>query len=118
MSKKNNFLDHPSTSQAQETNFNAATSSKKKKMEDLRAAFEFFDRNGNGCIEPDELGIVMESLGYKASHSELRDMINEADVDGNRMIDFNEFVRLMERKGQPEGYNEEEELREAFKVVS
>ena len=88
----------------------------KIEAKELRAAFAFFDRNQNGCIEADELGTVMESLGYKASDEELRDMINEADLDGNNMIDFDEFVRLMENKGSYERRNEEEELKEAFKV--
>ena len=84
-------------------------------MEELRAAFAFFDRNGNGCIEAEELGAVMVSLGYQATESELRDMINEADADGNKMIDFEEFVLMMESKSRP-GQDDEEEMKEAFKA--
>ncbi|XP_078488474.1 calmodulin-like [Ciona intestinalis] len=86
-------------------------------MEELREAFRFFDRNQNGSIEPEELGSVMTSLGYCATESELKDMIHEADVDGNGKIDFKEFVRMMELKTneRPE-QAEDEELREAFKV--
>ena len=84
-------------------------------QDDLRAAFSFFDRNSNGNIEADELGLVMESLGYQATEQELKDMINEADMDGNNMIDFEEFVQLMEAKSKRD-QDQEDELREAFKV--
>jgi len=84
-------------------------------LDELREAFEFFDRNGNGSIEADELGAVMDSLGYAATESELQDMIHEADLDGNNKIDFEEFVKMMESKSR-HGQAEEEDLREAFKV--
>ena len=84
-------------------------------MDELKRAFSFFDKDGNGNIEADELGSVMESLGYKATKEELREMINEADTDGNNMIDFNEFVQLMEAKSKRDR-DHEDELREAFKV--
>lgn len=84
-------------------------------MDDLRAVFAFFDRNQNGNIEADELGEVMSSLGYQATEEELNDMINEADKDGNKMIDFDEFVQMMEAKCRRD-QDQEDELREAFKV--
>jgi len=84
-------------------------------MDDLRAVFSYFDRNKNGNIEADELGSVMSSLGYQATEEELRDMINEADRDGNNMIDFDEFVQMMEAKSKRD-QDQEDELREAFKV--
>ena len=88
---------------------------KDKTLEDLKEAFDFFDRNKNGYIEAVELGVVMESLGYEVTDEELDDMINEADVDGNKTIDFEEFVRLMTVKSKS-GHNEEEEIKAAFKV--
>ena len=90
--------------------------SKKIPREKLQTAFEYFDRNQNGCIEADELGAVMKTMGYKVSRQEIQEMIREADMDGNDMIDFSEFVRLMESKNSFEGRDEEEELKEAFKV--
>ena len=83
---------------------------------ELVEAFALFDRNRNGCIEPNELRVVMETLGYKPSDIELRDMINEADMDGNCMIDFEEFVRLLKSRKKLKKRSEEDELKEAFKV--
>ena len=93
----------------------ASTSAERNQIDDYRAVFSFFDRNQNGNIEADELGSVMSSLGYQASEEELRDMINEADRDGNNMIDFDEFVHMMEAKSKRD-QDQEDELREAFKV--
>ena len=85
------------------------------RMDDLKTVFSFFDRNKNGNIEADELGTVMSSLGYQATDEELKDMINEADKDGNNMIDFDEFVQMMEAKCKRD-QDQEDELREAFRV--
>ena len=49
---------------------------------ELREAFSLFDKDGDGTITNKELGTVMRSLGQKPSESELREMINEVDVDG------------------------------------
>lgn len=36
----------------------------------------------------------MRSLGQNPSDTELQDMINEVDVDGNGTIDFSEFLTV------------------------
>lgn len=39
----------------------------------------------------------MQSLGQKPTQSELQDMIDEVDADGNGTIDFPQFIVLMAR---------------------
>jgi Ca2+-binding EF-hand superfamily protein len=56
----------------------------------------------------------MRSLGQNPTQSELEDMVNEVDVDGNGTIDFDEFLQMMARKFQ-EG-DTDEELKQAFAV--
>ena len=41
-----------------------------------------FDQDGDGSITFDELGTVMRSLGQCPTRQELRDMIQEVDIDG------------------------------------
>ena len=66
-------------------------------LDEYKATFALFDADGDGTITIDELGSVMKSLGQNPSDSELRDMINEVDTDGDGVIDFNEFVEMMSR---------------------
>ena len=47
------------------------------------------------------------------TETELRDMVNEVDQDGNGTIEFNEFLQMMSKKMKDA--DGEEELREAFR---
>ncbi|KAJ2188542.1 RAS1 protein, partial [Coemansia sp. RSA 521] len=69
-----------------------------EKLDEYKDAFSMFDKDGNGSISAEELGVVMKSLGPTPSEQDLVDMINEVDVDGNGTIDFDEFVMMMERQ--------------------
>lgn len=50
---------------------------------------------------------------YGVAETELRDMVNEVDQDGNGTIEFNEFLQMMSKKMK--GADGEDELREAFR---
>ncbi|CAO3591805.1 unnamed protein product [Absidia cylindrospora] len=63
-----------------------------ERLAEYRDAFNLFDRDRNGYIDTKELGAVMKSLNQNANEAELKDMINEADADGNGTMDFNEFI--------------------------
>jgi len=49
---------------------------------EFKEAFSLFDKNGDGLISSNELGIVMRSLGQNPTDAELHDMINDVDIDG------------------------------------
>lgn len=88
----------------------------------------------SGQITTNELGTVMRSLGQNPSEAELEDMIHEVDADNNGTIDFpgtsqrisalmlvlivtcQEFLTMMARKMKDT--DSEEEIREAFKVIT
>ncbi|CAD1469697.1 unnamed protein product, partial [Heterotrigona itama] len=80
----------------------------------FKEAFMLFDKDEDGTITMAELGVVMRSLGQRPSETELRDMVNEVDQDGNGTIEFNEFLQMMSKKMK--GADGEDELREAFRV--
>jgi calmodulin len=72
-----------------------------------------FDKDEDGTITMAELGVVMRSLGQRPTETELRDMVNEVDQDGNGTIEFNEFLQMMSKKMK--GADGEDELKEAFR---
>lgn len=83
-------------------------------MAEYKEAFSLFDKSGTGVISSRELGNLMKSLGQTPTEAELRDLVNEIDINGDGEIDFGEFVGLMSR--QIIDHDTEEELREAFKI--
>lgn len=77
-------------------------------------AFKEFDYNNDGHINTKELSNVMRSLGQNPTESELIDLINEVDVDGNGFVEWEEFCVLMYRKVQET--DQESEVSQLFRV--
>lgn len=65
------------------------------KEEELKEAFRVFDRNGDGFISAPELRLVMTNLGEKLTDEEVEDMIKEADLDGDGLVNYDEFVTVL-----------------------
>ncbi|KAI6218200.1 Calmodulin [Aphelenchoides fujianensis] len=86
----------------------------REQVEEFKEAFELFDKDGDGRVTAQELGIVMQSLGHTPTQQELLDMVNEIDEDGNGTIELVEFARMMNKKVKESDV--ERELREAFQV--
>jgi calmodulin len=58
----------------------------------------------------------MKSLGQAPDASEVADMINDVDVNGDGEIDFSEFLEMMARRLGTDN-NQGEELRQVSIVV-
>lgn len=71
-----------------------------KVEEDVMHAFRVFDRDGDGYISVEELRLTMNNLGEPLTDHEVRSMIEEADLDGDGRINFQEFARLMQTQQQ------------------
>jgi len=85
-----------------------------EQIQEYKDAFCLFDRDSNGIITTRELGSVMRSLGFNPTDHELQVMINSVDYDGNGVIDFPEFVKLMEDQKKPD--EREADMMLAFRV--
>jgi len=85
-----------------------------EQLTEFKETFSLFDKDGDGTISTKELGTVMRALGQNPTESELQDMINEVDADGNGTLDFTEFLSLMATKTKE--LDVEEEFIEAFRV--
>lgn len=75
-----------------------------------------FDRDSDGKITTDELGIVMRSLGHNPTEDELQEMINEVDINRNGTLEFSEFISMMSRHNLEDSLGiSDSVMREAFK---
>jgi len=68
--------------------------------EEIREAFKVFDGDGNGFINRMELRHVMMNLGEKITEEECDAMVEEADIDGDGSINYEEFYGMMTSAGR------------------
>ena len=59
-------------------------------LDDFRAAFNTFDKDGGGSIDAAELKELMLSVGTTPTDDEIAKMLAMADADGSGSIDFAE----------------------------
>ncbi|GAV71375.1 EF_hand_5 domain-containing protein, partial [Cephalotus follicularis] len=63
--------------------------------ERLRKAFSYFDKDGNGYIEPDELRNALMEDGPEDCTDVENDIFQEVDTDKDVRISYDEFVAMM-----------------------
>lgn len=78
--------------------------------DELRHVFRYFDGDGDGKISALELRSYFGSVGEYMSHEQAQEVINELDADGDSLIDFEDFLKLMRKD------SEEEDLKKAFEM--
>ena len=61
-------------------------------IDELREAFEYNDRDGDGRIEPDEFVTMLDELEANMSPAEARIGFQDIDTNDDGLIDFGEFV--------------------------
>lgn len=62
---------------------------------EIKEAFDLFDTDETGTIDPSELKQAMISLGFDAKNQLIYQMVSDMDADGSGAIDFDEFLKLM-----------------------
>ena len=63
-------------------------------VQEMMQAFRVFDKDGNGYITAKELKTAMHEMGMPLSDEEVQLMIKEKDVNGDGVIDYNEFIAI------------------------
>jgi Ca2+-binding EF-hand superfamily protein len=59
----------------------------------LKIAFDFFDKDGSGKLSPEEIKSVLSNNSL--DNEVILDLIREIDTNGDGMIEYNEFKKLM-----------------------
>merc|ERR1719216_362568 len=77
-------------------------------------AFKFFDADQNGTVDSDEIKAVLEKLGVKITAEEIKDIMANLDENGDGVMDFNEFVLMMDRRMSIN--SQRAEIEQTFKV--
>merc|ERR1712216_436593 len=67
-------------------------------VEEIREAFNLFDTDGSGTIDPKELKVAMQSLGFESKNPTIYQMIADLDKHGAGHIDFEEFLDAITSK--------------------
>lgn len=60
-----------------------------------RQTFDVFDRKQKGAISMNDLKHIFITLGQTFSDLELQDMLVQADFDQDGMVNFNDFLKMM-----------------------
>lgn len=71
--------------------------SEKDSNEEILKAFRLFDDDDSGTISFKNLKRVAKELGENLTDEELKEMIDEADLDGDGEVNQDEFLRIMKK---------------------
>ena len=66
--------------------------------EELKRVFKEFDKSGKGYVTTEDLKSMCEVSGERYTVEELNEMITEADVDHDGVLNYDDFVRMMMAK--------------------
>lgn len=86
-----------------------------QEIDGCREAFLAFDKERSGTIDTWGLKQVLEAMGQKVSEAEVFQMMNEVDENMTGVIDFAEFLKVIElRKERTENFDDESDMIDAF----
>ena len=84
-----------------------------EEKEDIRAAFNRYDLDGNGTLDRNEIEAMLRELKKKPpTKNQLNKIFEQADTNGDGAISFDEFVDVITKLRK----DKEAEIRECFKI--
>ncbi|KDP31816.1 hypothetical protein JCGZ_12277 [Jatropha curcas] len=85
--------------------------------DELKEVFRHFDSNGDDKISALELRSYFGSVGEYMSHEEAQAVIDDLDSDGDKLLDFKDFLKLMKKEtSASEDEEEDDDLKKAFEM--
>jgi len=85
--------------------------------EEIREAFRVFDREGHGFITASDLTSVLQTLGEKLTIEETEELIDEADIDGDGNVNYEEFVTMLFKRPHGSTSSEKAERRKTMSLL-
>ncbi|KAE8701234.1 putative calcium-binding protein CML41 [Hibiscus syriacus] len=85
--------------------------SSKRPHEEMKEVFRYFDGDKDGKISALELRAYFGSIGEYMSHEDAQLVINELDSDGDSMLDYQDFLKLMKVDN-----SDNDDLKNAFEM--
>ncbi|KAG8339911.1 EF hand domain [Trypanosoma vivax] len=73
----------------------------------LRQAFDLFDTDGTGRINPQDVKVALSALGYDVNKEELNQLLRHVGASSSGVMDFNDFysvlvAKMMQRESRSE----------------
>ena len=69
-----------------------------EEVRDIKTAFDIFDGDLSGVVDPQELKHAFEQLGFQGANKFIYQILAELDDDQSGGIEFPEFLRLATAK--------------------
>lgn len=93
----------------------SSISNRSKEEEEYREVFRRFDNDNDGKVSALGLRSYFASVGEYMSEEDAEAVIADLDADGDNLIDFQDFLRLM-TKNNKNNNKKEEDLKAAFGI--
>ena len=90
--------------------FDNIVSNKEKEIKDI---FNKYDSNRDGNVTSDELANILKAININVSDEEIKEIIEELELEGNNEINYEDFVSIVNRREKD--VDTEEEVLKAFK---
>lgn len=70
----------------------------REQIDEIKSAFELFDKDKSGTIDTGELKDAMKALGIYLKKEEVHAMMRKVNNNASGVIELNEFMALMAEK--------------------
>ncbi|PAA46885.1 hypothetical protein BOX15_Mlig014895g4 [Macrostomum lignano] len=80
----------------------------------LKAVFSYFDRDGTGKLDVNEIQEVLNALGQCMTPDEIKEIMQKEDINSDGAMDIKEFISFFKKYGK-EANKISREIRDAFK---
>ncbi|GAB2279708.1 hypothetical protein Dimus_014348 [Dionaea muscipula] len=88
----------------------------RSRKDELKEVFRYFDTDNDGKISAYELRSFFGSIGEHMSQEDAQGVIDDLNSDGDRMLSFHDFVRLVTIGKVAAGGDHRDELKKVFEM--